>query len=193
VRRDRHPSGEGEAVHLSDPEQLLDEKSGIVDAAWLPNGKSIVYSGGLPGHGLQTYLLDIMGDTPNAVTPEGTFGTAVSPDGKFLLALDAQRDAWLYPVAGGQPPKLDIAVKSSEIMVKFLDAKTILLGTSRVPLDVTRVDITTGRRKLWRQIVPADSAGVQAVAFLKFSADGKSYAYSALRMLSDLYVVENLK
>lgn len=28
---------------------------------------------------------------------------------------------------------------------------------------------------------------------LKFSADGKSYAYSTLRVLSDLYLVDGLK
>jgi hypothetical protein len=42
-------------------------------------------------------------------------------------------------------------------------------------------------------ISPADPAGVQGLAGLKFSADGKSYAYSALRIISDLYVVDGLK
>jgi len=181
------PTGAGEA------RQLLDEKSGVVDAAWLPDGKSIVYSAGQPGQGLQTYLFDIVGGTPHAVTPQGTAGTVVTPDGRFLLALDTQRSLWLYRMAGGEPRKLAIVLLPNEYVLKFLDANSLLLGMRRVPLDVTRVDITTGRRELWKQIVPADSAGVQSIALIRFSADGKSYAYTISRILSDLYVVEKLR
>ena len=181
------PTGAGES------RQLLDEKSGFVGAAWLPDSKSIVYSAAPPGHGLRTYVLDLQGAAPHALTPEGTAGTTVTPDGKFLLAADARRQTWLYPIAGGEPQKLDIVLKPSETVLNFLDAKSLLLATSTVPADVVRVDITTGRREPWRQIVPADSAGVQSIAILKFSGDGRSYAYSVLRMLSDLYVVDQLK
>jgi len=181
------PTGAGES------RQLLDEKSGFVGAAWLPDSKSIVYSAAPPGHGLRTYVLDLEGAAPHALTPEGTAGTTVTPDGKFLLAADARRQTWLYPIAGGEPQKLDIVLKPNETILNFLDAKSLLLATTTVPADVARVDITTGRRELWRQIVPADSAGVQSIAILKFSGDGGSYAYSVLRMLSDLYVVDQLK
>jgi hypothetical protein len=34
---------------------------------------------------------------------------------------------------------------------------------------------------------------VQAIPTLRFSADGKSYAYSIGRILSDLFVVDGLK
>jgi hypothetical protein len=56
-----------------------------------------------------------------------------------------------------------------------------------------RVDLATGRRDPWMDIVPADPAGAQSIPDVKFSADGKSYAYSVVRLLSDLYVVEGLK
>jgi len=181
------PTGAGEA------RQLLDEKSGVVEAAWVPDGKSIVYSAGQPGHGVQTYSLDVARGTPHPLTPEGTAGATVTPDGKYLLALDTQRSLWLYPIAGGEPRKLAIVLLPNEYVLKFLDANSLLLGTRRIPLDVTRVDITTRRRELWKQIVPADSAGVQSIALIRFSADGKSYAYTISRILSDLYVVDQLK
>jgi len=58
---------------------------------------------------------------------------------------------------------------------------------------VTRVDVATGRREPWKQITPADPAGVVRIPSLQFSADGKSYAYSLGRQLSDLFVVDGLK
>ena len=181
------PTGAGE------PRQLLDEKSGVIDAAWLPGGKSIVYSAASPGHGLRSYLLDIPGGTPRALTPEGTAGARVTPDGRFALVVDPQRQAWLYPIAGGEPQKLDLILKANEDVLSFLDMQNLLLRTDTVPVDVTRVDIRTGRREPWKQIVPPDAAGVQNIPSLKFSADGKAYAYSIFRMLSDLYVVDQLK
>jgi hypothetical protein len=192
--RPRQPLQAGAVTHRSGGhEQLLDEKSGVVDAAWVPNGKSIVYSARQPGHGLQTYLLDMVGGTPHALTPEGTAGTVVAPNGKFLLAFDTQRNPRLYPIAGGEPRKLAIVLLPNEFVLKFLDANSLLLGTRRVALDITRVDITTGGRELWKQIVPAASAGVQSAAPITFSADGKSYDYTISRVLSDLYVVDKLK
>lgn len=49
------------------------------------------------------------------------------------------------------------------------------------------------RRQPWKEIAPADLARAQGIPTIKFSADGKSYAYSMLRVLSDLYVVDGLK
>jgi hypothetical protein len=51
----------------------------------------------------------------------------------------------------------------------------------------------TGHREVWREIALADPAGAQSITSIHFSADGKSYAYSTLRVLSDLYVVDGLK
>ena len=49
------------------------------------------------------------------------------------------------------------------------------------------------KRQPFKEIAPADPAGVQSIANIRFSADGKAYAYSTLRVLSDLYVVEGMK
>lgn len=78
-------------------------------------------------------------------------------------------------------------------MTFFDGGKSLLLRTPNLPVNVTRVDLATGRREAFKQIVPADPAGVQAIPTLWFSADGKSYAYSVGRILSDLFVVDGLK
>ena len=182
------PTGVGE------PRQLLDEKTNAFLFGWMPDSKAIIYSSAEPGHGPRTYLLEIQGAAPKPLTPEDTFGGLVTPDGKFLLAADAQLQRWLYPLAGGQPERLNLALQPNERIMRFFDdGKSVLVRTPTVPVQVTRVNIATGKRELWKEIVPADPAGVQSIPTIKFSADGKSYGYSIGRLLSDLYVVNGLQ
>ncbi|MGA8428852.1 MAG: protein kinase [Candidatus Sulfotelmatobacter sp.] len=183
------PTGVGE------PRQLTDNKTHHHNSAWVPDGKSIVFSASEPGHGRRTYLQSIdQGSAPRALTPEGTIGSLVSPDSKYLLATDAKRDRWLYPVAGGEAQKLNLGLAFDEGIIGFFgDSKTILVRNRAIPVKVFRVDLATGHREFFKEIVPADPSGAQSVPGLSFSADGKSYAYSMGRMLSDLYVVDGLK
>ena len=97
------PTGVGE------PRQLTDDKNDHSSAAWLPDSKSIVFSANEPGHGPRMYVKDIQGGAPRVLTPEGTGGNLITPDGKYLVARDVNRQAWLYPIAGGDPEELSFA------------------------------------------------------------------------------------
>jgi Tol biopolymer transport system component len=183
------PTGVGE------PRQI-GGKTAHYFADWVPDGKSVIFTSAEPGHNRRTYVQDI--DSPasaaRAITPEGTSGSLVTPDGKWLLATDAHRQRWLYPVAGGAPQKLNLEIRPNETVLSFFDSgKSLLLRTRALPLEITRVDLATGKRDPFKEIVPADPAGAQSIPFIKFSADGKSYAYSIGRQLSDLYAVDGLK
>jgi eukaryotic-like serine/threonine-protein kinase len=182
------PTGVGE------PRQLTDDKADHFNLAWLPDNKSIIYSSAEPGHGARTYLLDTQGGKPRAFTPEGTTAYRVTADGRMVLGRDQQRQLWLYPVAGGEPQKVNFNLSADEFALGFsADGKSLLAVTRGVPLKIALIDLTTGRQQPWKEIAPADLAGAQGIPGIKFSADGKSYAYSTLRVLSDLYVVDGLK
>jgi len=182
------PTGAGE------PRQLTDNKTDHYGVAWVPDGKSIVYSTAEPGQQPRTYVLDIEGGAPRAITPQDTAGSVVTPDSKFLLATDNKWQRWLYPMAGGEPQKFSVTPNPHERVLGFADGgKSLLLRSANVPVEITRVDVATGRRELWKEFAPADPAGVQSLPSIRISADGKSYAYSAGRLLSDLYVVDGLK
>ncbi len=53
---------------------------------------------------------------------------------------------------------------------------------------IFRVDVITGRRDVWKQIRPADPAGVRSVSRFYVTPSGNAYAYSLGRNLSALYV-----
>jgi hypothetical protein len=57
---------------------------------------------------------------------------------------------------------------------------------------IYRVDVATGRKELWKELMPSDPAGVDWV-FGKVTPDGKPYAYFYRRILSDLFLVESLE
>jgi eukaryotic-like serine/threonine-protein kinase len=182
------PTGVGEA------KQLTDDKTDHSNFAWLPDSKSITYVTAEPGHQPRSYLLEIQSGTVRPITPEGVVGSLITPDGKFLLALDSKRVRWLYPLAGGEPQQFPFTPNPDERIMAFFDGgKSLLIRTPNLPVKITRVDLATGRRETFKEIVPADAAGVQAIPTIRFSTDGKSYAYSVGRILSDLFVVDGLK
>ncbi len=62
-----------------------------------------------------------------------------------------------------------------------------------LPAKVYRLDLVTGQRKPWRELMPPDPAGVEYVGPVLPTPDGKAYVYGYRRLLSDLYLVEGLK
>src|ERR1700677_4154026 len=59
--------------------------------------------------------------------------------------------------------------------------------------NVYRLDVASGKRELVTTLAPTDLAGVTAIQNVRFTPDGKSYAYSFSRELSDLFLVENVR
>jgi len=180
------PTGVGE------PKLLTHDQMGHARAMWLPGGKSVAFTGSEANHLPRTYMMDLPDGKPRAVTPEGVFGPKVSPDGEYVVA---QRDhkMWLYPLQGGEPQPF-AGLQEGDFIVQWnAGARNLLVATRGVPARIVRVDLASGHREEWKEITPSDPAGIENLPSIRFSADGKSYAYSYYRDLSELYVVEGLK
>jgi hypothetical protein len=50
-----------------------------------------------------------------------------------------------------------------------------------------------GKRKLWKELLPADVAGIDTIRDLTITLNATAYVYGYIRTLSDLYLVEGLK
>jgi hypothetical protein len=58
---------------------------------------------------------------------------------------------------------------------------------------VFRVELTTGDRPLWKTLTPSDPVGVEdARETVVITPDARSYCYTYLRRLGDLFVVDGL-
>jgi Fe-S oxidoreductase len=62
-----------------------------------------------------------------------------------------------------------------------------------LPARIIRIDLETGRRELWKELMPLDPAGVERISNVVVAPEVHVYAYAFARVLSDLFVVEGLK
>jgi Tol biopolymer transport system component len=178
---------------IGQPRRLTNDTLTHTRVAWIPDGSGLVCEAAEPNQQTRSYWLDLNGKS-RAITPLGTAGTLVTPDSKYLLAVDGERKRWLYPLAGGDPVPFPVKLDDNDVAVRFEpDGKSILVMHGGVPAKIARISLDTSRRQEVRQIAPSDPAGVQGIIAVRFSADGKSYAYSYMRSLSDLWVVDGLK
>jgi Tol biopolymer transport system component len=166
-------------------------------ATWFPDGKRILFSGKEPGKRLRLYVQDPSEGLPKAVTPEGVslswMPRPISPDGKWVAALSDQMLS-LYPLDGGEPRPVPGQLRGEVPSRWSADGRWLyLFHHNEVPKKVYRVEISTGRRELLRELVPADAVGVNMIFPVLLTPDGRSYAYSYSSSLNNLYLVKGLK
>jgi serine/threonine protein kinase/WD40 repeat protein len=172
-------------------------------AVWFSDNKRVVIAGALEKHGYQLHLLDTLDETIRPISPENIAGSgsgarpfALSPDGRFVAGLTEQRTIALYPTEGSAPPTPVAASQEGEVPAQWSADGTMLYvyrPNTPPPVDVVRINLATGARETWKQFTPIDPAGVYKIMPICITADASSYAYNALRTLSDLYVAEGLR
>jgi hypothetical protein len=167
-------------------------------AAWLPDSGTVVYSATESGHRTRLYVQGVDSSKGKAITPEGIVvalpGFAVSPDGKWVAAIQADRKCVLFPVDGGAPRPV-AGVEPGEFPLRFSpDGRSLYVWKrGEIPAKVTRVEVETGKREVFKSLIPADPAGIERISNVVVTPDGKGYAYCYTRLLSDLFVVEGLR
>jgi hypothetical protein len=164
------------------------------EANFLPNGRQIVFGGLEKGHGPRIYLQDVDGASLRAISPENVQTTGLSTiDGRYVVGWSAGRFS-LYAVDGGAPVALPF-LSSGDLPLQWsADGRLVYVQrTATWPPAVDRVDLTTGRRELWKTIQPADPVGVDSVFRIVVTPGGKAYCHDYVRFLSELFVVEGLK
>jgi len=184
-----YPTGAGEARRL-DRGELEVYRTG----EWFPDGKRILICGHERGGAQRCYVRDIDGAGVRAVTPEGAADGRITADGSSVLAMTDSGEFFLYPVAGGEPRRVPGLGSGDRIAQLTADGRfAYVFRETEVPSRFERIDLASGRREVLRQVAPADSAGVLNVTNLTLSADGRAYAYSYYRYLSQLFVVDGAR
>ena len=163
---------------------------------WFPDGKRILVTAREPGRGSRLYVLDAAGGAPRPISPEGYRAglRSVSPDSRVAFVTGPDQRWYLYPLGGGEPQPLASTASDDSVMGWTPDGKAVYVGKrGRYPLSIFRMDVATGRREVWKELTPPDPAGISNVAPPAIAADGKTYAYSYNRILSDLFLADDVK
>ena len=100
----------------------------------------------------------------------------------------------IWPMTGGQPRKVS-GFKQDDCPVAWSsDGRSMwVFRRGEVPGNVYQLDLTSGERRLWKSLVPPDSAGVYSIVEFRITPKGDAYAYGYSRLLSQLYLVRGLK
>ncbi len=183
------PTGVGEAKPLGQ------DSINHVRVRWLADGKRLVFAGNEAGHGLRLYVQSVEEDKPRAFSPEGMNSTFVpAPNGELVAAIGPDHKLYTYPINGGEP-RLVPGVNTGEAPAGWSsDGRTLFVFQyGQIPTQVVQIDVATGQRKLWKELDPADAAGIDTINGVMMTADAKGYVYGYIRTLCDLYLVEGLK
>ena len=189
------PTGAGSLVHLPKGEVVRFGRG-----AWLSDSKRIVFSGVSGGNTPRGYIQEIPAGLPRAITPDGVSlagKASVRDDNTILGRVGA---TWrLYPIHGGEAQPVP-GLKPSDFPIQWSqDGQHVYTvdtaGDVTSPaFDVFRVELTTGARVLWKTLSPSDPVGVEGLrASVVITPDARSYCYSYMRRLGDLFVVDGLR
>ena len=188
------PAGAGSIVRLPKSDGVAFGRG-----AWLADSKRIVFTG-RPGTGKpRGYVQEIPAGLPRAFTPDGvalSARAAVRDDNSILGRVGPR---WmLFPIDGGEARPVP-ALKLRDVPLQWSDDGRYVytldgfVGTAPA-VEVFRVELASGNRVLWRTLSPPDTVGVETLrATVAITPDARSYCYSYMRRLGDLFVVDGLK
>jgi hypothetical protein len=189
-----HPTGPGASRSLPDPENIVFNNAGWLDA------NHIIAFGQKAGERSQGYIQDVNSGPPRRFTPEGTevnvptwWTLPISPDGTRVVVKDDHGSAEIYAVGGGAPTPVP-HLNAGDVVVQWsVDGHALLVAhRDGLPWVVERLDLVSGRRTPAMTIRPHEASGLRLSVF-GISRDAKYYVHTYARLLSDLYVVDGLK
>ncbi len=184
------PVGPGEPTTVKQLDGLE-----LLDVAWFPDSRRLLVYGHPSGQPPRLFLLDPDTGAKRPIALEGASGMGYgTPDSRHILANRSDGTWALYPIDGGAPARVPGMLPGEEPIRLSREGRSLFVARPReVPLRVFRIDLASGARSHWKDLEPADKAGLSYVRHVRLSAEGSAYAYQYRRWLSDLYVVEGLK
>jgi dipeptidyl aminopeptidase/acylaminoacyl peptidase len=165
-------------------------------ADFFPDGKRILVFANEPGHRLRLWVVDSETARWTPISEEGQIQSAValSPDGRSVAGWGADHRLMLFPVGGGAPTPVAGAVLADAPLAFVDGGRALVVSTpQRTPRRLFRIDLATGTRTPWKELMPRDQAGAFDIINAFVAPEGGSYAYTYGRWLSDLYVVNGLR
>jgi eukaryotic-like serine/threonine-protein kinase len=163
-------------------------------ARWFPDSQQIVFVGTEAGHGPRCYVQSIEGGKPRAFTADGMKFCTISSSGT-ILGFTEDSQTFLYRSASGEQPYKELKFEQGEVPRTWSpDGKSLYLAQAvREPATITRFEIESGRRQLWKQFSMPGAISALRSEVVLVTPDGQSYAFTYTDHSADLYLVQGLK
>lgn len=119
---------------------------------------------------------------------------SISPDGEYIVLTNAENRLALYKISDGKSFPLKNLDDEFYLVRWAGDGGNIFIWQrGKIPAIVYKYNLATGNKEKWLELMPKNNNGVTQIGSVKLTPDGKTYAYSYLRELSELYLMEDLK
>ena len=193
------PTGAGERRDLRHGALRFTEE----DSAWFPDAQRIAVVAGRERRGPKRLFVWSIepGAAPRALSAEGQLSSpVVSPDGRKVVVKAGVQGVLVCPVDGG-PARIVPGVTPEDVPIRWSgDGRWLYVQPEApgphewaMPGRIDRIEIATGTREPWRELMPADPAGVFGIGRAFITPDGKSYAYQFGSSVGSLYAVDGLR
>jgi hypothetical protein len=161
---------------------------------WLPDSRRVIFNGTFKGGPVRLFVQDLARGDPKPIGPPGLLGQVVSPDGRSIVAAPWGEALMRYSLDGASPTPLKGVEKGEHAIRGSADGHSLFVASiDGLVSQITAVDLTTGHRKPLWHITPADPAGASPAYGVAVSGDGRSYAYTFFRNISDMYLIDGLR
>ena len=188
-----YPTHAGTALHITQP-----SAGDWRGATFFPDGRRLVVARREASHGLRLFVQDFPGGIPRPLGSERVLlshlqGFPISPDGKWIAAIGLDERLTLYSAEDGRVEQLPFLPPGC-VPIRWLnDGRSLLVyRMDQQPLRVLKVDVSAGQVRAFLEIRVQDADGLQGFPSVRFTPDGRGYAYSYARFLDDLYVVKGI-
>ena len=178
------PTGPGEQRILKS------DRFTYYDARWFPDGKRLLVCGNQDERLQRHYVQDSAGGPLRAITSEGAaLEAAIDPDGEYVAA-HAGPGVFLYAVDGSEPERVRGDTAGTRPVAWSADGKSLYLRRGNL---IELLTLKTGKSEVWKDLTPADPAGIALIGRFSMTPDAQGYVYSYERDQSDLYLGEGLQ
>jgi len=188
------PTGVGVAKALANPGLTY-----LGWGAWFPDGRRVTFTARASDGTEHAYVQEIDGGAPRPIGPVGAVRMTVAPDGHTIAGVAADATPILFS-ADGTDSRPAPGLQAGDLPVRWSADGRSLFFMRRLAsrTEIHRADIATGRVTPVRSLAVQDPAGASVPGTgpgdgFGLTPDGKWYAYSITRTLSNLYLVDGLK
>ena len=100
----------------------------------------------------------------------------------------------IYPTEGGAPRAVPGALAGDLVSRFSSDGRSLYVAVRNGPrARIDRIELATGSRTVFRDLSPADRAGLIDLSYFLMTPDARTFVYSYRRYLATLYLVDGLR
>jgi len=161
-------------------------------ASFFHDGKRVALFGKTQGGPSRIFVYEFGRDELRPISPELNpgYSVAVSPDDRWVAAVEGDGTPTLFPVDGGPPQPVKELGPKWQVIGWLHDGSLLAFERNVLPSAVVRFDPRTRAVTKFGSLTPPDAAGVPRLTKVMVTPDGKTFVFHFRRRTDVLYLLD---